>query len=100
LRKLYDQRDNKIEEAYFDVLGTPVECKEQYASVNWRYDARDNQVEAKYFDRFGQPALVNGHARIVRKFDALDQNDRGRILRSAGPTGEITSIGSISRAAS
>jgi hypothetical protein len=50
----FDERGNKIEEAYFGVNGHPiVRIDVSAARIIWRYDENDKPIQKLYFDTSG-----------------------------------------------
>jgi predicted Ser/Thr protein kinase len=73
-RRVFDERNNKISESYFDVTGQPVENKYGFASYQQSFDERGRQVKRATFDIEGKLALEQpqGHASWTARYDERD----------------------------
>lgn len=68
-RMEYDQRNNRISSAYFDVKDMPALVEKSYHKWTAKYDGFDNLLERAYFGVKGDPALYDGYHKMVCKYD-------------------------------
>jgi YD repeat-containing protein len=84
-RSKFDDRDNKIEFAYFGADGKPVLSKDGYAGSRSKFDERGNKIETAYFDTKNIIIEgVDGVAIIVRDFDTGGREIMRRLLNKSG----------------
>lgn len=68
-RMEYDQRNNRISSAYFDVKDMPALVEKSYHKWTALYDGLDNLLERAYYGINGEPVLYDGYHKVVRKYD-------------------------------
>jgi len=57
IRWEYNERGNKIEQAFLDIEDEPTQSRFGYAFKRWQYDASGNPVEVRYFDRTDEATI-------------------------------------------
>jgi C-terminal processing protease CtpA/Prc len=72
----YDERGNKVEEAYFDETGKPARHKDGYAAWKARYDDRRNKVELTTFDVDGKPDADTSDGTITTRMKYDDRRNK------------------------
>lgn len=73
-RCIYNEQDNKTEEAYFNAKQKPDVNSKNYHKVKYGYDERGNVISESYFDTKGNPTLhKNKYAKVESIYDQRGQ---------------------------
>lgn len=68
----YDDKNQLIEESYYDAKGDPAAVEGKASTVRYEYDAFGNKTKFSYFDAEDKPSTCeNGFAVMVREYDVF-----------------------------
>ena len=71
----YDNKNQKIEESYYDIKGDPAAVEGKASTIRYEYDAYGNITKFSYFDASGKPTTCkNGFSVTVHEYDAFGNN--------------------------
>ena len=94
----YDERGNKMEQAFFGVDGEPVLIEDGYARWKARCDKLGHEVERAYFGLDGKPTLYkDGNARVTYRYDERGNKIEMAYFDAEGNSVLIDGIGALVR---
>lgn len=71
----YDNKNQKIEESYYDTKGNPTAVEGKASTIKYEYDGYGNITKFSYFDDKGKPTTCeNGFSVTVHEYDVFGNN--------------------------